>query len=238
MSVAPRSAFGAPSRGASPADRRTGSAATVWRAGAGRAARPACGCGTADVRCCCSRSRSGLAGFSPLEVWGVIVMGEFGDAFAWQNTLQRAAPLILTGSRWRCRRRPARDHRQRGRARARRVCGGGDRQRCWRRPRPADRRLAADGHRRRVGRQGVWIGIVGWLREKREVNRDDRPLLMSFIAIALFNQCVETVLRDPASLEQAVDQTPAETLMPRRAGLRRALGSGARHRAARSPPGQ
>jgi len=39
----------------------------------------------------------GLAGFNPLEVWGLIVMGGFGDAFAWQNTLQRAAPLILTG---------------------------------------------------------------------------------------------------------------------------------------------
>ncbi|MDZ7893473.1 MAG: hypothetical protein U5M50_00025 [Sphingobium sp.] len=38
-----------------------------------------------------------LAGFDPLEVWGLIVMGGFGDAFAWQNTLQRAAPLILTG---------------------------------------------------------------------------------------------------------------------------------------------
>ena len=24
-----------------------------------------------------------LAGFSPLEVWGLIVMGGFGDAFAW-----------------------------------------------------------------------------------------------------------------------------------------------------------
>ena len=25
------------------------------------------------------------------------MLGGFGDAFAWQNTLQRAAPLILTG---------------------------------------------------------------------------------------------------------------------------------------------
>jgi general nucleoside transport system permease protein len=38
-----------------------------------------------------------LAGFDALEVWGLILMGGFGDAFAWQNTLQRAAPLILTG---------------------------------------------------------------------------------------------------------------------------------------------
>jgi general nucleoside transport system permease protein len=30
-------------------------------------------------------------------VWGLIYAGGFGDAFAWQNTLQRAAPLILTG---------------------------------------------------------------------------------------------------------------------------------------------
>ena len=38
-----------------------------------------------------------LAGFRPIEVWLLIFEGGFGDSFAWQNTLQRAAPLILTG---------------------------------------------------------------------------------------------------------------------------------------------
>src|SRR5262244_2189611 len=33
---------------------------------------------------------------SPLEVYALIYRGGFGSAFAWQNTLARAAPLILT----------------------------------------------------------------------------------------------------------------------------------------------
>ncbi len=60
---------------------------------------------------------------------------------------------------------------------------------------------------------GVWIGIVGALREKREVNETIASLLMSFIAIALFNQCVETVLRDPASLNKPSTKPLPDALM-------------------------
>jgi ABC-type uncharacterized transport system permease subunit len=60
---------------------------------------------------------------------------------------------------------------------------------------------------------GLWIGSVGWLREKREVNETIASLLMSFIAIALFNQCVETVLRDPASLNKPSTKPLPEALM-------------------------
>ena len=38
-----------------------------------------------------------LGGSSPLEAWVLLFKGAFGDAFAWQNTLQRAAPLMLCG---------------------------------------------------------------------------------------------------------------------------------------------
>jgi simple sugar transport system permease protein len=38
-----------------------------------------------------------FSGVSPLEVWKLLFKGAFGDAFSWQNTLQRAAPLILCG---------------------------------------------------------------------------------------------------------------------------------------------
>ncbi len=138
----------------------------------------------------------GLAGFNPLEVWGLIVMGGFGDAFAWQNTLQRAAPLILTGLAVAL---PAQAGRVIIGAEGALVLGG----------------LAAAALGRVLGAAGLppllgwplmaiagmltgglWIGIVGWLREKREVNETIASLLMSFIAIALFNQMVETVLRD------------------------------------------
>ena len=37
-----------------------------------------------------------FAGVSPLEVWVILFKGAFGDWFSWQNTLQRAAPLMLT----------------------------------------------------------------------------------------------------------------------------------------------
>ncbi len=37
-----------------------------------------------------------LGGASPVEAWVLLFKGAFGDAFSWQNTLQRAAPLMLT----------------------------------------------------------------------------------------------------------------------------------------------
>jgi len=37
-----------------------------------------------------------FGGSSPVEAWTLLFRGAFGDAFGWQNTLQRAAPLMLT----------------------------------------------------------------------------------------------------------------------------------------------
>src|SRR3954462_11615446 len=37
-----------------------------------------------------------LGGVSPVETWVLLFDGAFGDWFSWQNTLQRAAPLMLT----------------------------------------------------------------------------------------------------------------------------------------------
>ncbi|MGZ5196070.1 MAG: ABC transporter permease subunit [Ramlibacter sp.] len=37
-----------------------------------------------------------FAGVSPLQVWVLLFKGAFGDWYSWQNTLQRAAPLMLT----------------------------------------------------------------------------------------------------------------------------------------------
>lgn len=161
-----------------------------------------------------------LAGFNAFEVWGLIVLGGFGDAFAWQNTLQRAAPLILTGLAVAL---PA----QAGRViignEGALVLGG----------------LAASALGNVLAAAqagawlvwpamaiagalagGVWIGLVGLLREKREVNETIASLLMSFIAIALFNQCVETVLRDPASLNKpSTKPLPDALLLPTMPGL-------------------
>jgi general nucleoside transport system permease protein len=160
-----------------------------------------------------------LAGFDPLEVWSLIVMGGFGDAFAWQNTLQRAAPLILTGLAVAL---PAQAGRVIIGAEGALVLGG----------------LAAAALGMVLAAQappivvwplmalagmsigGLWIGIVGWLREKREVNETIASLLMSFIAIALFNQAVETVLRDPASLNKpSTKPLPDAFMLPAMPGL-------------------
>jgi ABC-type uncharacterized transport system permease subunit len=152
-----------------------------------------------------------LAGFHPLEVWTLIAQGGFGDAFAWQNTLQRAAPLVLTGLAVAL---PA----QAGRvvignegalvlgglaaAATGTQLGGASPWLAW--PLMATAGMLAGG---------AWIGLVGWLREAREVNETIASLLMSFIAIALFNQCVETWLRDPASLNKPSTKPLADALM-------------------------
>jgi simple sugar transport system permease protein len=153
----------------------------------------------------------GLAGFPPVEVWSLILQGGFGDAFAWQNTLQRAAPLLLTGLSVAL---PAQAGRTIIGSEGALGLGG--------------LAAAALGHALQaqpplvvwplmalagalVG--GLWIGLVGWLREAREVNETIASLLMSFIAIAVFNQMVETVLRDPASLNKPSTHPLPQTLM-------------------------
>src|SRR3954466_857372 len=37
-----------------------------------------------------------FAGANPVEVWATLFSGAFGSWFSFQNTLQRAAPLMLT----------------------------------------------------------------------------------------------------------------------------------------------
>ena len=37
-----------------------------------------------------------IDGHDPLQAWALLFRGAFGDAFSLQNTLQRAAPLMLT----------------------------------------------------------------------------------------------------------------------------------------------
>ncbi len=153
----------------------------------------------------------GVAGHNPLEVWALIFRGGFGDAFAWQNTLQRAAPLILTGLAVAI---PAQAGRVIIGSEGALVLGG----------------LAAAALGVVVAKSGawvawplmamagalaggLWIAIAGWLREWREVNETISSLLLSFIAIALFNQMVETVLRDPGSLNKPSTQPLPEALM-------------------------
>jgi simple sugar transport system permease protein len=134
-------------------------------------------------------------GVNPLEVYGSIYKGAFGSWFSWQNTLQRAAPLLLTAL---CTALPARLGLI--------VIGGegalvvgavatvvaavwvGD----------ADRgvvvfamMLAA------MTAGGLWVGMAGALRHYRGVNETISSLLLNYIAIALMSHLVAGPIRDP-----------------------------------------
>jgi general nucleoside transport system permease protein len=135
------------------------------------------------------------------DALGLIAEGAFGSSFAWQNTLLRAAPLMLTAL---CVALPA----QIGLI----VIGG-------------EGALALGGLAAAVLPQylphatpwfvatplmaiagmlagALWIGAVGALRQWRGVNETISSLLMSYIAIAVFKFLVEGPLRDPASLNK------------------------------------
>jgi simple sugar transport system permease protein len=142
-----------------------------------------------------------VQGQPALDAIGLIFQGAFGSSFAWQSTLLRASPLMLTAL---CVALPA----QVGLI----VIGG-------------EGALALGGLGAAIVPQlvphgtpwliatplmalagmlagGVWIGAVGALRQWRGVNETISSLLMSYIAIALFKHLVEGPLRDPASLNK------------------------------------
>lgn len=130
----------------------------------------------------------------------LIFQGAFGTLFAWQNTLQRAAPLLLTAL---CVALPARVGLI--------VIGG-------------EGALALGGLAAAVLPQllpalpappmlvlmalaamlagGLWIALCGALRQWRGVNETISSLLLSYLAVALFKHLVEGPLRDPASLNK------------------------------------
>ncbi|HEX3772882.1 MAG TPA: ABC transporter permease [Polyangiaceae bacterium] len=139
-------------------------------------------------------------GLNPIEVYGQMFRGAFGTWFSFQNTLQRAAPLMLTAL---CTALPA----QLGLV----VIGG-------------EGALVIGGLAAAVTglavhdsspyavltsmfiagavAGGIWIALIGALRAYRGVNETISSLLMAYIAIALLNHLVEGPLRDPASLNK------------------------------------
>jgi len=151
-----------------------------------------------------------FGGVSPTEAWALLFKGAFGDAFAWQNTLQRAAPLMLTALAVAL---PA----QAGVT----VIGGegalvlgalG----CAALPylwpglagTPGSVAVLAAGAL--LG--GLWVALAGALRQWRGVNETISSLLLSYIAIALFKHFVEGPMRDPASLNKPSTRPLAESL--------------------------
>jgi simple sugar transport system permease protein len=141
-----------------------------------------------------------LQGRPALDACLLIYQGAFGSMFAWQNTLQRAAPLLLSAL---CVALPARVGLV--------VIGG-------------EGALALGGLAAAVTPSmfpswpamvmlplmavtammagGAWIALCGALRQWRGVNETISSLLLSYMAVALFKHLVEGPLRDPASLNK------------------------------------
>lgn len=146
-----------------------------------------------------------FAGVSPVEVWVLLFKGAFGDAFSWQNTLQRAAPLMLTAL---CVALPARAGLTIIGGEGALVLGG---LACAALahvvPLPANVAGSVVVVIAGALAGALWIALAGWLRQYRGINETISSLLLAYVAIGLFKHIVEGPLRDPASLNKP--STPA-----------------------------
>lgn len=151
-----------------------------------------------------------FAGVSPVDVWVTLFKGAFGDWFSWQNTLQRAAPLMLTAL---CVAIPAR---------AGLVIIGGEGAvvlgglACAALPYaiPLPGNIAGTVAICIAGAVAgaLWIMLAGWLRQYRGINETISSLLLAYIAIGIFKHLVEGALRDPASLNKPSTRSLPEGL--------------------------
>jgi len=159
-----------------------------------------------------------FAGVSPVDVWVTLFKGAFGDWFSWQNTLQRAAPLMLTAL---CVAIPAR---------AGLVIIGGEGAVVLGGLACAALPYAIPLPGNIVGTVAIciagavagalWIMGAGWLRQYRGINETISSLLLAYIAIGIFKHLVEGALRDPASLNK-----PSTRALPEGLGIGGIAGS-------------
>ena len=141
-----------------------------------------------------------LSGANPLAVMDVIYHGAFGSWFSWQNTLVRAAPLMLTAL---CTALPARIGLINIGGEGAMVMGG----LC-----ATLAGIMLNGYHpfivitamfltgTLIG--GAWVAAIGAARHYRNVNETISSLLLNYIAIAVLNFLVLGPLRDPASLNK------------------------------------
>ncbi len=151
-----------------------------------------------------------MAGVNPVEVWVLLFKGAFGDWYSWQNTLQRAAPLMLTAL---CVAIPARAGLVIIGGEGALVLGG---LACavlpYVMPLPANIAgtllICAAG----AVAGAAWVALAGWLRQARGINETISSLLLAYVAIGLFKHFVEGALRDPSSLNKPSTFSLAEGL--------------------------
>ena len=149
-----------------------------------------------------------LLGKSPLQFFDLMWRGGFGSWFSIQNTLSRAAPLLLAAL---CVAIPARLGLVVIGGEGAIVLGGVAAAAAGAAftEAPASVVIILMGLAGMLA-GGLWIGAVGALRHYRAVNETISSLLMAYIAIAIMNHLVEGPLRDPASLNKPSTQTLAD----------------------------
>jgi len=151
-----------------------------------------------------------FGGKSPVDAWALLFKGAFGDWFSWQNSLQRAAPLMLTAL---CVAIPARAGLIVIGGEGALVLGG---LACAGLPYlftpPANALGTALLLLAAAAAGAAWIALAGVLRQWRGVNETISSLLLAYTAIALFKHIVEGPMRDPASLNKPSTRTLAEGL--------------------------
>ncbi|WP_275787530.1 ABC transporter permease [Pararhizobium gei] len=154
-----------------------------------------------------------VVGKSPIDLFKLMYTGGFGSWFSIQNSLSRAAPLLLTAL---CVALPAR---------LGLVIIGGEGAVVLGGVAAAAAALPLTGSVSPVIvlpvmaiagmiMGGLWIGMTGLLRHYRGVNETIASLLLAYIAIALMNHFIEGPLRDPASLNKpSTTPLPAEYML-------------------------
>ena len=141
------------------------------------------------------------AGVDPVKMYALIYQGAFNTWFSWQNTLQRAAPLILAAL---CTALPAH---------LGMVVIGGEGALVLGGLAAAAIALPLEGLAgpglvipamalAGMLAGGAWIAASGALRHYRGVNETISTLLTTYIAIAVLNHMVEGPMKDPASLNK------------------------------------
>jgi general nucleoside transport system permease protein len=150
-----------------------------------------------------------LGGHDPVQAWALLFRGAFGDAFSWQNTLQRAAPLMLTAL---CVAIPARAGLVVIGGEGALVLGGLAAAATALLPLPQGMAGTTVLLSAAAAAGAAWIALAGVLRQWRGVNETISTLLLGYVAIALFKHIVEGPLRDPASLNKPSTLPLAEPL--------------------------
>jgi general nucleoside transport system permease protein len=141
-----------------------------------------------------------FAGADPFAVYASIYKAAFGSWYSFQNTLVRAAPLMLCSL---CTAIPYRLGLVMIGNEGALVIGGlcatvAGLQLPKASPLVVHVVMAAVG----MVAGGLWITISGALKYYRGVNETISSLLMNYVAIAILNQAINTWIRDPSSLNK------------------------------------